>query len=932
MEIRFAPGQRLDRMTAFVQRPFSGELAHATANGEKRLLPLGTDRATILHRRLPASTDAEALLLRRTQGQLGQIAFYRAERLPTQSPAGETFTLAPAGSFPKNELGDAFRMETPFRFQRPVTGVRKAVGAWRLKTPAFGGFQATMESPADARAYEGVRFSLVVEGLAGPTPVRIAVKEPVHSVRDWLVADAVLRPTGEGRQVFTLEMRGRPVVNLPPMRLAQPRRNRRAPLVYADAPGVPFGVRVTAASPVRWLMGEGGTSATFLTTDMTAALPAATEDQIEYMRQGFSTLMEIHAYGDPRIQKPLLWLARFAPERIEFQQMCRRAGLRSPFEGFGPPTTVKEPEPENRYGAPDWAVWQRTVMRRFIDLVQWRIESQQLYTGEFGSTWNDDTCNFEGWLGYAMCLDNDQGEFKASLRRFWDGLWTYSLDEGTGRYVTDNCHYSEEGGSSMGMRLLVDYGDPIAVERAMAAAGKLRHWLQKTDQGYLMKSGWAGPEGVWAGGRLGEPHPVRGHDWDLVVPADYVLWYSRHPQAVEYVTGLFAETGHDWRTTPPGGFFEFAAASLLEYDEFRSLCTRALLENKRPSRRSPDLVSWLSVAGVTPEIRAARKVKDFQPAAPLRPYVPLYPLGNQGTEGQWLEWRLTGDMRRLIDAYRRECEWMNNYGWLITEGYPAHDRIYEPRGALISSRMGARVSNRGSMGIMWPLYGLSYTKGARDLAALVTENLHDRLTARFYAFTDTPLEVEANVWRLHPGTYRVALSSDKDDNGEPDGVPMASNTRLLRGAPLSFTLPARQSAILSITPVNVRAPDYNKPDLAISLDTVDVVYNRHLCVKVHNLGMRPAENVLVRVRDAASGKVIPMGEQRIARIEAPLDFRPRYGFVQFDNIYAIARGVVVEIDPEGEIDDLNPFNNRLTLTDAHVLGPGRIGAERQAHR
>jgi hypothetical protein len=218
------------------------------------------------------------------------------------------------------------------------------------------------------------------------------------------------------------------------------------------------------------------------------------------------------------------------------------------------------------------------------------------------------------------------------------------------------------------------------------------------------------------------------------------------------------------------------------------------------------------------------------------------------------------------------------------------------------------------------------------MAALVTENLHDRLTVRFYSFSDQPLLVEANVWRLHPGTYRMTLNSEENDDGEPEHALSEQKVRLLRGSPLAFTLPPRQSSILSLTPIRIQPPDYAKPDLAISPDTVDVVYNRHLVVKVHNLGTRPAENVLVRVRDAASGEIIPMGEQRIARIDAPLGFQPRYGFVQFDNIYAVARGVIIEIDPEGGIDDLNPLNNRLTLTDAHVLGPRPLGAERRAHR
>jgi hypothetical protein len=212
------------------------------------------------------------------------------ETLPDQPPRdeGETFTFAPAESYPETELGDAFRLETPLRFQKPATGVTGPVAAWCLRAPAFGGFQAALAPPTEAKAYDGVRLTLIAEKLDEPTPVRIVVKEPVHSRRDWLVADAILTPSGEGRQSFTLELRGNPVINLPPVLRAKPRRNRRSPLEYEESPGVPFGVMVTTAGPVNWLMGRDGTSATFLTTDMDQALAVAASDQIEYARQGFS--------------------------------------------------------------------------------------------------------------------------------------------------------------------------------------------------------------------------------------------------------------------------------------------------------------------------------------------------------------------------------------------------------------------------------------------------------------------------------------------------------------------------------------------------------------------------------------------------------------------------------------------------------------------
>lgn len=248
------------------------------------------------------------------------------------------------------------------------------------------------------------------------------------------------------------------------------------------------------------------------------------------------------------------------------------------------------------------------------------------------------------------------------------------------------------------------------------------------------------------------------------------------------------------------------------------------------------------------------------------------------------------------------------------------------------ARMGARAGGRGSAGfLLWPFYAISYEKGGRDVAGLVTENLPDLLEARFFAFTNEDHELDLRVWRLLPGRYQVVLRpfDPGDEKMEPY---FDEELHLVRGSPLNLELPPHQEVLLTIKPVELDEVDRHRPDLAVSLDTVDIVYNRHLVVKVHNLGSAPAENVLVRIRDASTGAVVPMGEQRIDLIKAPVDFRPRFGTVQIDNIYSMAQGVIIEVDPDGEIDDLNPFNNRLVLTDGHIFGPRAIGAERAARR
>lgn len=242
------------------------------------------------------------------------------------------------------------------------------------------------------------------------------------------------------------------------------------------------------------------------------------------------------------------------------------------------------------------------------------------------------------------------------------------------------------------------------------------------------------------------------------------------------------------------------------------------------------------------------------------------------------------------------------------------DRNPLPRTSLVRARTGGLASNRGAAHVMWPSFGLSYTKGGDNVAALVMDNQETRLSARFYSFDEKAHEMGLTVWRLDPGTYDVVLFKDANDDGKGEGEISRQRVTLDRGAGLSLMLPPKESVVMEVVPIKTSKPDYNKADPAIGPGTVELVYDDHLVVRVYNNGSKAVENLLVRVRDLKSGKVIGRGEQRIANIPAPLDMKPQHKSVEFLNITAnVMGGVIVEIDPEKEIDDLNRHNNVVEL-------------------
>ena len=897
LDIKLAPGQFYDRVRVFVHRRFEGRFMRP-ADGERleELLPLQSDQATIWHRLLPELLKDKHLVLKRKRGRLGQIDFYRIERL-RRNPLKKnlvSFSFRKVETLPDSEVGRALISETPSRFQQPLLGTQLLTGTWSFKSPAFGGFQATTVPLVDAKAFESALVELVVENLAEPTPIRIQIKEPVHGMRDWLVADAILRPRGKGRQKFSLHIKGRPVINMPPTEKKKYWKDGKYLDERIPVPGTAFGIKVVAANPVEWVMGNEGSSLSLVLTDKAKVLDTAAEFQEEVMREAYAEIMEGHAFGDKRIVIPLTWLTMFAPERMKVRQIYERVGSPLYYVGINVPKLVYK-EPENTTGVPDWAFWQLKAMNEHRRLIHWRIDNQQLENGEYGGVWNDDSTHVENWIGYALCMDDDN-KIKNSLRKFWDGNWNH-LEEGVGKYTQDILHFFEEGTGGMAMRLLIDYGEPVAFSRCLAASSHYDKWLIKDEEGkYVRNSHYVSVNGAWTYGAFYDGKSYGSH---FMVPAGYLIWYNRLPSLFKYFKS------HKGR----GGYFHGSLIDRVNgFEAGKKQYAEAVL--KPLGRYGPMAnLSHICEIGMSDAIRKAHPVK-YTPQKTIQHY-----WGARNTDEHYWRFLLTGDERFLVDSYKRVCEWFYSHDWLNTGAMASMDRNPLPRYSLIRARMGHLAANRGASALVWPLYGISYEKGADQVAAIVTQNVPNKLTTRFYTFSEKPHQLQLRVWRLS-GTFKATLYSDKDDDGNPDaGQPiMSKEIQLTRGSTIDLQLPPKQSTILSFTPIKAGDFNHQRPDPAISNKTCELVYGEHLVVRVHNLGSKPIEDCLVRVRDGRSGTIVVNGEKLTGRIEAPLDFKPKHKGVEFKNINANTYGsIIIEVDPDRKIDDLNPFNNRVVL-------------------
>ncbi len=118
---------------------------------------------------------------------------------------------------------------------------------------------------------------------------------------------------------------------------------------------------------------------------------------------------------------------------------------------------------------------------------------------------------------------------------------------------------------------------------------------------------------------------------------------------------------------------------------------------KPPGRYGPGShLGWIDEVGLSDKVREAHKV---EPAKPIQHY-----WGSKNAEQHWFHYKVTSDIRFLVDSYKRVCEWFSSHDWLNTGAMPSMDRNPLPRASLIRARIPTLVAIRHSIPLKWRPY------------------------------------------------------------------------------------------------------------------------------------------------------------------------------------------------------------------------------------
>jgi hypothetical protein len=582
--------------------------------------------------------------------------------------------------------------------------------------------------------------------------------------------------------------------------------------------------------------------------------------------------------------------------------------------------------------APEWAVWQRRLLQDYTDVVHWWIDNRQLPNGELNGYLEDDTELTCEW-GFLPLVTADQ-KVRDAMALMAECVWSVIGEGGYSPDTMDAEHAGEYAGLSQPFMMLLDYGNPVYVERCMRTVKNMEWWTLVNEHGHRHFRSY-----MFNATRVDDSE---GKDIDHACNAYamksgfYAAWYCAAAQPRGWLTEWARAWAHAAMSTDKGkpvGAIPFdihaRTGEIAPYTErwnqsvyMRDCVTHVKdlllgawdwsgdasvvepLKYQGASLNEPDMM-WRMRSGDTSRDEAAvaraEELIEGNRAQSTDPEPGSWSAYNMYDELTYLwAWWASRDMRYLIEGLQEQCRNMERMRWLITEAEPYTDRAYIPGDRLLPFMM--LGGSGGEVRANYPDFAVSWEGIGHEVAVLVTERSETHLKVLAYSFADRPLDVIMRTWSLPHGTYRVAYGVDADGDGTAETNVETNVVGLHRYAPVVLTLAPGKTTVITAEQLE-RADDITgRPDLALSAADVQIEGDA-LTVTVHNLGAAPTPaGIPVQVLDG-QGKV--MAEAELPPIEAPSDCVPRTATVRLKA--AGARTIV--LNAGGQLPEITEVNN-----------------------
>jgi Concanavalin A-like lectin/glucanases superfamily len=650
-------------------------------------------------------------------------------------------------------------------------------------------------------------------------------------------------------------------------------------------------------------------------------------DRFTQAKDSYAMLVEEHPHSPKlnlwnRFEADITDLMRVNPNHVPGRNYYTVGvgGPRPPFTLAAPPA-----------GVPLWAFRQVELLGRVKKFVLYYIDHRQVAFGDFGGGISDDVDLLNTWPGVAL-MGCEPDKIRQSLHALLEaaiknGMFTNGLPT----IQADELHSYEEGIDCLSANLILDYGNPQQLERAMVTARGVagltginaaghRHIRTSYYNGIKMATddpwGWA-----------------KAYSYLVLQPGQLLVDFNGSPDAkkivLELADGLLAHRKIDasGRGTLPSAV-HFATdregESIRAYFPWHLFWSAwkwtgdrkyiaPILDNGPTGLMSInanalDLLDLRSewgprlLSGETGRSVEGRP-KDGRTAARSNAY--------RNSASNQFAWQLTGDKKLLENLYATQIEECDLTEYINTEGSLWIDRVGVPYTDLQRARLGGIALVRNGL---FPGHAVSWKFAApandQSVAILIPNATATGMKIIAYNLESQPVRATMTAWNIDPGQWEIVQGIDTTGSDLADGATISRTVKLERSADLAVEFAPHATTILTLKLKTPGTPYWSRSDLGIGRGDV-TLRDGALTVKVHSLGAVASPETAIVCKDR-SGRVV--ASATIPALEAPLDLQPRTA----DVILRLpantdVNGGTVQIDPEQKLEEITKRNNAVQL-------------------
>ncbi len=633
-------------------------------------------------------------------------------------------------------------------------------------------------------------------------------------------------------------------------------------------------------------------------------------DRFTQARDSFAMMVEERP-NDPRLNLYNRFAAdindvlRVNPNHWLAQAYWYDVDRRHPKPSFTQPTPAAD--------VPLWAFRQVEQLRNLKHFVLWYIDHRQIENGEFGGGLSDDGDLTNVWPATAL-MGCEPEKIKESLERELDAFYQQGMfTNGLPTIQTDDLHSYEEGISTLGQALILDYGDPKQLERAMVTARALKTLTGINSAGHRhIRSSY------FNGSKIATDEPwgwARTNSYLITHPALMLVEYNGSPEMkkliLELADGLLAHRKKD-----ESGRYRLNATVQFQTD--------------RDIAQAPDRV-WPVFWAAWRWTGDPKYLQPFLDEGPRSlEIITSNALDQMGVRQTWgsalaasakpdqgsdaarhLAWQVTGDKRFLESLYASQIEASALREYINTEGSLWIDRVFVPYSELQRARLGGVALIRNSY---YPGHSVSWKfqspANEESTAILIPNATPQALKIVVHNLSPNPVRANMTAWDVEPGRWQIVQGVDRNGDDAADGEIATSTVDLERTGEVELTFPPRATTVLNLKLVDKGTPYWTRSDLGIGKDDV-VVRGREVTVTVHSLGAIDSPPTKLALLDR-TGKVLSFAS--VPGLKAPADLLPKTVTIRL----AVPPGSKTEggsvvLDPDAGIKEITRINNRVRL-------------------